>query len=132
VKFVASQAFLGAWPTAIERLIVGHNRQAVDLAVQRVTALRQFRRAKAESLDSPRIENQSAGSPISDEQAHLGIRFNPADIKPAIDVHHGSGSKAERSVRQHADGGGDIGRFILYSLPASRRTLASFRRWQIG
>ena len=44
--------------------------------IQWVPALRQFRGAEAKSLDSPRIENQSTGSPVSDEEAHFRIRFN--------------------------------------------------------
>jgi hypothetical protein len=57
-------------------LLLGHNRRASDLAVQRVPALRQFRGAEAKRLDSLRIENQSTGSPVSDEQAQFRIHFN--------------------------------------------------------
>jgi hypothetical protein len=38
--------------------------------------LRQFRGAEAKRLDSLRIENQSTGSPVSDEQAQFRIHFN--------------------------------------------------------
>jgi len=53
-----------------------HNRRAVNVTVQRVSALRQFRGAEAKSLDSLWIEKQSTGNPVADEQAHFRIGFD--------------------------------------------------------
>ena len=57
-------------------MLLGRNRRAGDPTIHWVPALRKFRGAEAKSLDSLRIENQSTGSPVSDEQAHFPIRFN--------------------------------------------------------
>jgi hypothetical protein len=57
-------------------LLLGHSCRAGDPTIQWVPALRQFRGAEAKGLDSLRIENQSTGSRVSDEQAHFRIHFN--------------------------------------------------------
>jgi hypothetical protein len=57
-------------------LLLGHSCRAGDPTIQRVPALRQFRGAEAKGHNSLRIENQSTGSRVSNEQAHFRIHFN--------------------------------------------------------
>jgi hypothetical protein len=101
-------------------LLLGHSCRAGDPTIQRVPALRQFRGAEAKGLNSLRIENQSTGSRVSNEQAHFRIHFNlhVASILSAGTIYgHGFRTgKAQISylaTRTAADAAGDVVEAIL-------------------